>query len=146
VKRAICGLDLTGIRVEIILADLWIFADPLVEKVFYNLVENTLRHAGEVSVIRISFHEDDTGLIISYEDDGIGIPGGAKEKIFRREYYRNTGLGLYLIREILAITRIQIRECGSSGNGVRFEMSIPPGNYGFRRDGNLSGPTNASRK
>jgi PAS domain S-box-containing protein len=135
VKKALSGLDLTGIRIEITLAGLWIFADPLVEKVFYNLVENTLRHAGEVSVIRISCREDEAGLLIVYEDDGIGIPGEVKEKIFRREYYRNTGLGLYLIREILAITKIQIRECGSPGQGVRFEMTVPQGTYGFRTDG-----------
>jgi len=135
VKRAVGGLDLSGIRIECSLSDLWILADPLVEKVFYNLVENTLRHAGVVSSIRISCHENDLGLIIVYEDDGIGVPSEVKEKIFRREYYRNTGLGLYLIREILAITKIRIRECGTPGKGARFEMSVPVGNYGFRTDG-----------
>lgn len=38
---------------------------------------------------------------------------------------KNTGLGLFLIREILGITGISICENGEPGKGVRFEMSIP---------------------
>jgi PAS domain S-box-containing protein len=136
VRRAVSGLDLGAVRFENTASGLWIFADPLVEKVFYNLVENTLRHGGDVTSIRLSSREDDNGLVIVYEDDGTGIPADAKEKIFRREYYRNTGLGLYLIREILAITGIRICECGTSGEGVRFEIGVPVGKYGFRTDGN----------
>jgi len=38
----------------------------------------------------------------------------------------NTGLGLFLSREILAITSITIRETGIPGEGARFEISCPP--------------------
>jgi PAS domain S-box-containing protein len=135
VRKAVAGLDLAGIRTEYLLDDLWIYADPLVEKVFYNLAENTLRHGQQVGAIRISWQEGPDGLVIMYEDDGAGVPDDAKEKIFRREYFQNTGLGLYLIREILAITGIRIRECGVHGTGARFELMVPPGAYGFRSDG-----------
>jgi PAS domain S-box-containing protein len=134
-RKAIAALNLPGIRTEIALENLGIFADPLVEKVFYNLMENSLRHGKSVSQIRLSWREDTDGLVIVYEDNGVGVPEGAKEKIFRREYFQNTGLGLYLIREILAITGIRIRECGIPGEGARFEMKVPPGNFGFRTDG-----------
>jgi PAS domain S-box-containing protein len=135
VKKAVSGLDLYGIRVEYALDNLGIFADPLVEKVFYNLMENSLRHGQTVSEIHISWHKYADGLVIIYEDNGVGVPDGVKEKIFRREYFQNTGLGLYLIREILAITGIRIRECGIPGKGARFEMEIPPGNFGFETEG-----------
>ena len=132
IRKSIDGLDLSGIAVHSALQDLWVFADPLVEKVFYNLFENSLRHGGRVSEIRLSNLESESGLLIVYEDDGIGIPDEAKEKIFRREYFHNTGLGMYLIRQILAITHIDIKETGKMGCGVRFEISVPPGKYGWR--------------
>jgi len=132
IQKSIDALDLSSINIQYSLEDLWVFADPLVEKVFYNLLENSLRHGNRVSVIQISSHENESGLMIVYEDNGIGIPEEVKEKIFRREYFQNTGLGLYLIRQILAITHIGIRETGTPGKGVRFEISIPPGKYGMR--------------
>lgn len=70
--------------------------------------------------------------MVVYEDNGIGVPAGAKEKIFRREYFQNTGLGLYLSREILAITKMEIQETGIPGEGARFEIFVPKGSYGTR--------------
>jgi PAS domain S-box-containing protein len=144
VSKAVHGFDLPNIRIEISLANLWIFVDPLVEKVFYNLVENSRRHGGNVSLIRFSYEEQDDGLLLVYEDDGVGIPPGVKDKIFQREYFKHTGLGLYLIREILAITQIGIRETGTPGNGVRFEVIVPRGKYGIlveeKEAGSRGGP------
>jgi PAS domain S-box-containing protein len=132
VRKAIKGLDMTGISLDCQLGGIWLFVDPLIEKVFYNLADNSLRHGGHVKHIRIFSEEDENGLNILYEDDGIGIPGDAKEKVFRREYFHNTGLGLYLIREICAITNISIRETGTEGKGVRFEISVPGGKFETR--------------
>jgi len=42
---------------------------------------------------------------------------------------KNTGLGLFLSREILSITGITIRENGDPGKGARFEMVVPNGIY-----------------
>jgi PAS domain S-box-containing protein len=137
VDKAVSSLDLTSVEIEHTLENLGIFADPLIEKVFYNLMENSLRHGKNVSKIRLTWREEPDGLVMVYEDDGVGVPDGVKEKIFRREYFQNTGLGLYLIREILAITGIRIRECGIPGQGARFELRIPHGNFGFRTEGDV---------
>jgi signal transduction histidine kinase/FixJ family two-component response regulator len=131
-SRAVGTLNLAGIRVECGLEDLWVYADPLIEKVFFNLLENSLRHGERVSIVRVYSRESNEGLTIVYEDDGAGVPPDAKEKIFRREYFQNTGLGLYLSREILAITRMEIRETGTVGEGARFEINVPKGGYGRR--------------
>jgi hypothetical protein len=48
-----------------------------------------------------------------------------KEKIFTRQYFQNTGLGLGLSREILGITDITIRETGEPGKNARFEITVP---------------------
>ena len=43
-------------------------------------------------------------LVIIYEDNGTGIEYNDKEKIFQRGVGKNTGLGLFVSRDILAIT------------------------------------------
>ena len=52
--------------------------------------------------------------------------------IFDRSYGKDTGLGLFLVREILSITGMTIRETGESGRGARFEIHIPPEGYRFK--------------
>ncbi len=74
--------------------------------------------------------------MIWYEDDGGGIATEEKEKVFEKGFGKNTGLGLFLIREILSITGITIIETGEPGVGVRFEIIVPPGK--FRRGEELS--------
>lgn len=102
-----------------------IFTDPLIEKVFYNLFENSVRHGGHVTRIRVMVEDTDNGLHILIMDDGTGISFEDKERIFDRGYGKNTGLGLFLVREILSITGITIHETGQEGVGACFELVIP---------------------
>lgn len=106
-----------------------IYADPLLEKVFYNLVENALNYGEKLTKITLSFSKCDGFLILVLEDDGIGIPENEKENIFNRKYFRNTGLGMFLSRDILSITRIEIKETGIPSEGARFEITVPTGMY-----------------
>lgn len=127
---AISHLDLKGCACLRQVDNLEIYADPLLEQVFVNLVENSLLHGGNVTEIRLSFEAngDDTVTLL-YEDNGDGIPDREKELIFNQGYGRNSGLGLFLIREILSITRITLRESGTYGKGIRFEITMPKGGY-----------------
>ncbi|MEI6841826.1 MAG: ATP-binding protein, partial [Methanomicrobiales archaeon] len=104
-----------------------IFADPLIIKVFYNLIDNAVRYGGKITTIRFSTKVSGDDHLIICEDDGAGIPADEKEKIFERGFGKNTGLGLFLSREILAITGITITETGEPGKGARFEMVVPKG-------------------
>jgi PAS domain S-box-containing protein len=106
-----------------------LFADPLIVKVCYNLMDNAVRHGGKITTIRFSSEVRSGDQIIVCEDDGDGIPVDEKEKIFERGYGKNTGLGLTISREILDITGISIRETGEPGKGARFEMTVPEGSY-----------------
>ena len=125
------GLDLAGTRVTRVgIPRVEIFADPLFQKIFSNLFDNALRHGGRgMDAITISVAEAEGRLRITFEDNGIGIPEPVKERVFERGYGKNTGFGLFLIREILDITRITIRETGSPGAGARFEIVVPAGAY-----------------
>ena len=104
-----------------------VFADPLVVKVFYNLMDNAVRYGGKITTIRFSVEERDEDHLIVCEDDGDGISAAEKEKIFERGFGKNTGLGLALSREILLITGITITETGGPGQGARFEITVPKG-------------------
>ncbi|MDD1687457.1 PAS domain S-box protein [Methanoregula sp.] len=122
-----------SVRFHADIDDFEVYADPMLEKVFFNLFDNSLRHGGGVHEIRVTHRESGTGLIILWEDDGVGIGADEKERIFERGYGKNTGLGLFLVREILAITGIGIRETGIPGAGARFELVVPKGGYRIRR-------------
>jgi PAS domain S-box-containing protein len=119
----------SGITLQGELLDVSVYADPILAKVFSNLLDNTLRHGENVSTIRISSHLSGEQLIVVWEDDGAGVPSTEKEKIFDQGYGKNTGLGLFLAREILGITGITIRETGTVGKGARFEIAVPMGAY-----------------
>lgn len=126
------ALSMGGITVEMDQQYLEIFADPLFEKVFYNLMDNTLKYGGEgLKTIRVLAKEADNDLIITYVDDGIGIDKGDHVHHFERGFGKHSGFGLFLSREILSITGISIAETGTPGRGVRFEMRVPKGAYRF---------------
>jgi len=118
-----------NIEVDIDLPAVEVFADRLIEKVFFNLMENTLRHGGEVTRIRFSFNEANGGAEIVYEDNGIGISPEDRPRLFQKGFGKNTGLGLFLSQEILAITGLAMRETGEPGRGVRFVIAVPEGAY-----------------
>lgn len=121
------------LEIDILTGRVEVFADPLFEKVIFNLVDNTVRHGEGTTAFRVSFHEENDKGIIVFEDDGKGIPAGLKEQIFSRGFGRqDSGLGLFLVREILGITGMSIREKGEEGKGARFEIVVPAG--GFRKD------------
>ncbi|WP_292369671.1 PAS domain S-box protein [Methanoregula sp. UBA64] len=109
--------------------DLEIYADPMLEKVFYNLFDNAFRYGENVTKIRLYGEMDGPDLVLSFEDNGIGVPEEEKAKIFSRGIGKNTGLGLFLTREILAITRITIAETGEYRSGARFSIRVPRGAY-----------------
>lgn len=108
-----------------------LFADPLVVKVFYNLMDNAVQYGGTITCIRFSPKQCGDNYVIVCEDDGVGVPAEEKEKIFERGFGKNTGLGLALSREILSITGITITENGKPGKGARFEITVPKGSYRF---------------
>jgi PAS domain S-box-containing protein len=106
-----------------------VFADPLIARVFYNLLDNAVRYGGKISTIRFYERESNGTYTIVCEDDGNGIPAADKERVFDQGFGKNTGHGLAISREILAISEITITETGDPGRGARFEISVPEGKF-----------------
>ena len=134
IRSAALQAAVTSIHIEIPENLPELYADPLLIKVFYNLFDNSRQHGGTVTRIDISHHLAGTGLIVTIADNGGGITSEDKLHLFERGFGKNTGLGLFLSREILSITGITIHETGIPGKGARFEIAVPEGVFRFRSE------------
>jgi PAS domain S-box-containing protein len=111
-----------------------IYADPLLPRIFYTLLENSLRNGdSHSSGIHLSVRKEGTDLLICFEDDGYWVSESEKEKIFDAGSDTGRIHGLFLIRELLGFTGITIREVGTPGVGVFFEIRVPAGKFRFIR-------------
>jgi PAS domain S-box-containing protein len=128
-KRAAVSAVMNGVHLEVATGPLEVFADPMLEKAFFNILENAVSHGQCVSRIGVGFHEENGHALLIVEDDGVGIPVDMKQHIFEKGVGTNTGYGLFLVREILEITGMTIREIGEEGKGARFEIRIPEGRW-----------------
>jgi len=86
IANAATLFDLSSVTVEVPFDNVEIYADPLLGKVFYNLLENAVRHGQHTSVIRFSYRDNGDSLTIVCEDNGVGIEGEAKKHLFKRGY------------------------------------------------------------
>lgn len=131
VRSAAQGSYFSGIEIDIRTGTLSVLGDPLIEKAFYNLMENAVRHGDHTTVISVSYEQDIHDIHIIIADNGAGIPDKIKPRIFERGFGKNTGLGLFLTAEILTITGLRITENGREGEGARFVITVPLGQYRF---------------
>jgi signal transduction histidine kinase len=130
ITKAWIGHKIGAVRIDIQIHGLEIFADLLLEKVFSNLIDNAMRYGGPaMTTIRFAMHREGDSVVIVCEDDGLGIPEEGRKNLFRRGYGKHTGYGLFLIREILAISGLTISENSKPGTGARFEILVPKGLY-----------------
>ncbi len=134
VKNSGTGPIFRDITIEADTGGLEILADPMIVKAMYNLLENAVRHGEHTTHIRVTCRNDGDSMTIFVEDNGKGVPNDIKGKIFKKGFGSNTGLGLFLVREILGITGMQIIETGTFGKGARFEIRVPSGNFRFSEE------------
>ncbi|RQD80421.1 MAG: PAS domain S-box protein [Methanocalculus sp. MSAO_Arc1] len=134
IGELVSSLDDSTIPITLDCQSVSIYADPMVELVFANLYDNTLRHAAGAGAVQVQCRKMDGDLLITWEDDGPGVPPEQKELIFQSGYGKHTGLGLFLTQEILGITGIVIRETGVFGKGARFEIRVRSGAFSIGND------------
>jgi signal transduction histidine kinase len=103
-------------------------------KVFMNLIGNSLQYraADRAPAIRVYAREDIGRTIFVVEDNGIGIPEGDRERVFRRfergsnaSAKSGTGLGLHIVREIAMGHGGSVWLEPGERCGTRFLVSVP---------------------
>lgn len=135
IGRAIAHKSPQSLNVVVNVSGLEIFADPLIEKAFIELIDNTVLHAKTATEIRIWYRTNREDLVLVYEDNGPGIPQDKKENLFVRTY-GTKNFGLFFVHDILELSGITLAETGTAGTGVRFEMTVPKGLYRIRQQTN----------
>jgi len=126
---AVAMVPLGKISVSVDIKNIEVFADNLIERVFVNLIENTLEHGVKTTAIKFFSEQHSRDLILVYEDDGTGIPAEEKELVFEHTRRGRISYGLFFSKEVLAITGLTIKETGEAGRGARFEILVPEGLY-----------------
>ncbi|NMB78607.1 MAG: sensor histidine kinase, partial [Methanomicrobiales archaeon] len=89
--------------------------------------------------VRMHCEKTDHAVRIIFEDDGAGISPEDKKRLFEKGFGKNTGLGLFFIREILSITGMTITETSETGTGARFEIVAPEGTWRRREKARRAG-------
>lgn len=110
------------------------YMDPrLIEQVITNLVNNAVKYTPEGSNIRVSASHGAGCVLVSVSDDGPGITGESKNKIFELFYTENRsgdsrrglGLGLALCKSIVAAHGGSICVSDAQPHGAVFTFSLP---------------------
>ena len=72
------GISLGGIDISIDINGVEIYADRLLEKVFFHLVDNAIKYGERIRRIHFFSEESFEELLIVCEDDGVGVAGERK--------------------------------------------------------------------
>lgn len=99
----------------------------LLEEMFSNFIENSIRHS-DCTKIRISCRYEGDECIVTVEDDGEGISDDVKAKVFDKGFREGvnsgTGLGLYMVKVITESYGGDVEVKDSSLGGARFEVHL----------------------
>jgi len=104
-----------------------VMADSLLRQLFYNLLDNSLKHGLKVTQIKVHFTRlEGGGVKLFYEDNGVGISEVNKPRLFTEGFTtgNGSGLGLRLVKKMVEVYGWSIQENGLSTVGARFEITI----------------------
>jgi len=111
--------------------DLFVVTDvEKLEKILGNIIANALKYT-EKGGVRVDYRSDGGEFTIEVKDSGIGIPEEEVPKVFTR-FYRGkespgtgVGIGLAIVKELVAIMGGQISLKSTMGEGSTFTVRLP---------------------
>lgn len=109
-----------------------IWADgTALRQVLSNLISNAVKYNRRGGAVRIRFEESDNEVDIEVRDDGPGIAGDQVEKIFDKFYrcpgserVKGAGLGLYVVKLLVADMGGRVRVTSGGDNGSAFTITF----------------------
>lgn len=102
--------------------------------VLINLLENAVKYSPAGSPVSLTLREDQSNILIEVADEGIGIPENEKSEIFKKFYRigneetrntKGTGLGLYIVQNIVQQMKGKIEVTDNEGKGSVFKVKFP---------------------
>ncbi|MBK0382295.1 two-component sensor histidine kinase [Pedobacter sp. SD-b] len=116
-------------------ADVYISGDQFaMASVITNLIENAVKYSPECVPVHIDLHQKENGKVcFKVADLGIGISDDEKSKIFNKFYRvgseetrktKGTGLGLFIVKQVLDHHQAQIKVKNNQPRGTVFEVSF----------------------
>jgi two-component system sensor histidine kinase VicK len=110
------------------------FDEEGLEQILQNIIGNSIKYTKKGGSIEVSIYNEDTNVIISIKDEGIGIPKEDMKRIFER-FYRvdkarsrdmgGTGLGLAIAKHIAEDHNSEIEIKSKFNVGTQVRIIIP---------------------
>ncbi len=96
-----------------------------------NLIENAIKYSGPCEIVDVKLYSKNNKIYLQVADHGIGIDDAEKSRIFDKFYRvgsedtrntKGTGLGLYIVKEVLDKHEASIRVKDNNPTGSIFEV------------------------
>jgi len=128
----VCNKETLITKIE---PDIFVTGDRFaLSSVVTNLIENAVKYSGDCVPIHVSLDQLANGkTCFKVADLGLGIPDEEKPKIFKKFYRvgsedtrktKGTGLGLFIVKEVLENHNAQIKVKNNTPRGTVFEVSL----------------------
>lgn len=108
----------------------------LIETILSNLVENALKYAGAETKIVVYATHTSEAVHFGVKDEGPGVPKIDQPEIFKKFYrsgnedtrtQKGSGLGLYIVSQLVQLHQGTIRYTDNTPNGANFEIRLKHG-------------------
>jgi ligand-binding sensor domain-containing protein/signal transduction histidine kinase len=108
------------------------FDEASLAEVIFNLLDNAAKYCNQKKHICVRIRKETDHVVLEIEDQGVGIAQSEQEKIFE-QFYRSAssadkggyGLGLFLVKEIMAAHGGAIEVKSQVGHGSTFRLVFP---------------------
>jgi len=127
-KKGVLNLDLQAMNALVL-------ADKLhLTNILHNLVDNSVKYAKEKPVIHIRLHNEDKSVVLSVEDNGIGIPLEHQKRVFDKFHrvptgnvhnVKGFGLGLFYVKTMCKAHHWKLSLSSEPDKGTRIEIRMP---------------------
>ena len=114
---------------------LFVLADRMrLEQILYNLIDNAMKFNRPGGLVNLTAETEDSDVVISVADTGIGIAASDLSRVFERLYRgdksrssktEGTGLGLAIVKHLVRAHGGEVSVTSDLGRGSRFSFTIP---------------------
>ena len=104
----------------------------LMNRVFYNLLENAMKYMGRPGAVTIRLVQEGSTITVHMQDDGVGMESEEVERVFEKNYQGSNrvsgqGYGLFLVKESVEAHGGSISARSAPGQGMGITIRLPCG-------------------